>query len=151
MKNTTTTLALPTVVQPKPTKAEIIEAMVQRARARQIAVNEEASKKRDALKPKIEKAVLKLIKGMKPHVAIYAKSREPHCEARYGVIKSPELDELLAQYASFDNAIECFDEKEVRTAIRRELNGEHKPDPSRLLANPETVKAIDTTLDAMGI
>jgi hypothetical protein len=153
MKNTTTTaLSLPTAVQPKPTKTEIIEAMVQRAKARQFAINEEARKERDKLRPKIEKLVIKAMKAMKPEISIYSRSEKPHCDVRFNCISSPELVALLQEYAKHDKKIEYFHEKETRQAIREGM-AKKKPviDPSRLLANPETVKAIDTTLDAMGI
>ena len=156
MKNTTTTaLSLPTAVQPKPTKTEIIEAMVQRAKARVTTLNAEREKKREALRPKIEAAAKKAMKNFSAKVSIYTYSpqsdnRKNHCDISIFNVTSPELDKLLDEYSKIRGMI-CFDEKETRAEIRRGLNGMHKPDPSRLLANPETVKAIDTTLDAMGI
>jgi len=157
MKNTTTTaLSLPTAVQPKPTKTEIIEAMVQRAKQRIAMTNEEREKMRESLIPKIEAAARKAVKSFvaSSRVNIYTYSkrdpRKNHCDVVTQNVTSPELEKLLEAYEKVSSNI-YFDEKETRAAIRRELNGMHKPDPTRLLANVETVRAIDTTLDAMGI
>jgi hypothetical protein len=150
-KNTTTALSIPTAaIQPKPTKTEIVEAMLVRAKLKHDAENERRKAKREALGKKIEALAIKVAKTLTPKVYIYAYADESrsHCELRVDPIKSPELDALLAEY--HENALIRWDEKATREAIRRELTGAAKPGPGRLLENPEAVQAIDAMLEQWG-
>jgi len=150
----TTALSLPSAVQPKPTRTEIVEAMVQRAKSRTESENEARAKKRESLLPKIEAAAKKAMKNFSVSVNIYTYSktdmRKNHCDARVSNITSPEMEKLLDEYHKVGHLIR-FDEKETRATIRRGLSGAHNPDPARLLANPSAVEAIDKTLEAWGI
>jgi hypothetical protein len=149
MKNTTLALATKPNLIPKPTKSEIIEAMVARAVGKIEAENEVNSKKREALRVKIEKLGQKLAKSQKFRVYIFADSNKPHVDLGCSEVTSPEMDKLLADYKACPNV--RIDEKKLREQIRHEVNGTLKPDPNRLLNNPDTVKAIDAQLAAWGI
>lgn len=149
--NTTTTLSIPTAsIQPKPTKTEIVEAMLVRAKLKHDAENKRRIAKREAAEKKIEALALKAIKGTKPRVSVYAYSDSvrSHCDVRFDRVKTPELDALFAEY--YDNAPFLWNEKETREKIRRELTGAAKPSPTRLLDNPEAVRTMDAMLEQWG-
>lgn len=151
---TTTALALPAAaqaMQPKPTKTEIVEAMLARAKVKHDAENERRKKLREAIEKKIKALALKEIKTMKPSFGIYTynDTQSSHCDVRFNRIKSAELDALYDQHKECSSLY--WDEKETRAAIRRELSGIQKPTPTRLLDNPETVKAIDAMLAQWGL
>lgn len=150
--NTTTALALPgtQAIVPKPTKTEIIDAMVARAKVRHDEENARRKKLREAVQKKIEAAALKASKGMKPTVSIYVyDSGGSHCDVKVSNITTPELQKLFAEYRATARIL--WDEKEVRNAIKAELAGTGKQSPTRLLDNPEAVKAIDAKLAEWGI
>ena len=152
MKNNNTTLIMPTTtMQPKPTKTEIVEAMLTRAKLKHDAENERRKKLREVLRKKIETLALKLAKGMTPEVSVYAysNSESSHCDVRINRVKSPELDALMSQYKDLE--LIYWDEKEMRNTIKRELSGIQKPSPTRLLDNPATVKAMDAMLEQWGL
>lgn len=151
MSKQTTTLALATKPNliPKPTKTEIIEAMVKRAKIKLTADNEAAGKKRELVKEKIKKLAQKLAKSKVFAVSIYADGKKPHVDLYAREVTSPEMDKLLAEYAACKTF--CIDEKALRIQIRDEINVATKPDPERLLSDPNTVKAIDAQLVAWGI
>jgi hypothetical protein len=158
MSNTTTTaLAIPATIQPKPTKAEIIESMVIRAKERQAIINEECSKKIDTLEPKIRKAAIKAIKNQSPTIVvtprinIYSRCQEPYCNVNYPKVTSPELDKLMAEHAEYVKKIKHIDEKELRKEIKSKLSSASNPNPLQLLENPDSLKAINITLDTIGI
>lgn len=151
MSKQTTTLALATKPNliPKPTKSEIIEAMVKRAIGKIKAQNEISAKKREEVRVKIEKLAHKLAKTRKFGVSISSRSSKPHIDIYCHNITSPELDKLLAEFEKYTT--QSIDEKALRIQIRDEINGATKPDPERLLSDPNTVKAIDAQLVAWGI
>lgn len=153
MSTTTSALSIPAVqgVQPKPTKTEIIEAMVARAKAKHDEESERRAKMRKAISAKIESLAIKLAKSKRPDVGIYVYSsaESSHCDVTVRRVKSPELDALFDQYRAVERI--CWDEKKARDAIRREINGAINRNPSRLLDNPEAVKAIDATLKQWGL
>jgi hypothetical protein len=147
-KNTTTALSLPAqTMQPKPTKTEIINAMVTRAKVKHDAENERLEKVREGLQKKIAALALKATKDRKPHLSIYAydDNRSSHVDVQFRSVKSEELSPLFVQYREASRL--CWDERSVREAIKRQLDGIQKPSPTRLLENPETVKAMDAMLE----
>jgi len=148
-KTTALAIANKPNLTPKPTKGEIIEAMVKRAVVKIKAENDANSKKRDIVEAKIKKAARKLAKSCQFQVYIYANARVPHVCMHSGDVTTPELDKLLAEYNACKQ--QSIDEKELRNQTRAELNGAMKPDPDRLLNDPSTVKAIDAQLAAWGI
>lgn len=149
MKNTTLALATKPNLIPKPTKGEIIEAMVKRAVSKIEAENAVNTKKRETLRVKIDKLAHKLAKSQKFEVYVYTECTRPHVDLKCTGVTSPEMDKLLAEYKSFK--ITRIDEKTLREQIRNEINGATKPDPDRLLKDPSTVSAIDAQLAAWGI
>jgi hypothetical protein len=152
MKPTTTALSIQTAtIQPKPTKTEILDAMLIRAKAKHEAENARREAKRETLHKKIEALAIKLAKGKTPHVSFYpsSKAERCHCDVRVNNVQSTDLTELLLEYDQ--NSGSYWDERETRAAIRRELSGIKKPTPTRLLENPEMVKSIDAMLEQWGI
>lgn len=152
--NTTTALALTgsQTLIPKPTKTEIIEAMVARAKVKHDAENSRRSKLREALRKKIEAAAVKAVKAKTPYVAIYCGSSDPerrHCDVRFDRVTSLDLAILFDRYNEVAQI--QWDEKDVRKSIRQELSGVGKLSSTRLLDNPEAVKAIDSKLAEWGI
>lgn len=151
MKNTNTaiaTLAPVSAVQPKPTKTEILNAMVARAKVKYDEENIRRATAREALEKKIEALAIKAMKNFAPTVYIYShtKPESCHCDIRVSRVKSPELDALLLNHQELSRL--HWDEKETRDAIRQQLSGRTD---SRLLENPEAVKAIDAMLEQWGI
>ena len=150
---TTTALTLTSVqaIVPKPTKNEILDAMVTRAKVAHDAENDRRKKLREAVQKKIETAALKASKGMKSTVSIYVYSHRTgsHCDVKVSNVTTPELEGLFAEYQASARLV--WDEKEVRAAIRNELAGVGKQSPTRLLENPEAVAAIDAILKQWGI
>ena len=149
MKNTTLALATKPNLIPKPTKGEIIEAMVKRAVSKIEAENADKKKKRETLRVKIEKLAHKLAKSHKFAVYIYVNGSRPHVDLSCTQLTSPEMDKLLVEYKTLETV--SIDLKKLREQIRNEINGTMKPDPDRLLNDPSTVSAIDAQLAAWGI
>lgn len=143
---------MPTVqsIQPKPTKAEILEAMVTRAKVKHDAENERRAKTRESLGKKITALAVKATKSREPRVSIhvYSKSEGNHCDVQFRNVKTPEIAPLLEAYG----AASClyWDEAQTRKSIRQALTGRTSSSPSRLLENPEAVKAIDALLEQWG-
>lgn len=143
---------MPTVqsIQPKPTKAEILEAMIARAKVKHDAENERRQKLRESLGNKITALAVKATKSRKPSVLIYTyqNAENNHCDVQFRRVKTPELVPLLEEY---NNASSLhWDEAQTRKSIRQALTGRTSGSPSRLLENPEAVKAIDALLEQWG-
>lgn len=137
-------------IQPKPTKTEIIEAMVSRAKLKHDAENERRQKLRESLEKKITALAVKATKSREPSVLIYTyqNNESNHCDVQFRKVKTPELAPLLEEY---NNATRLhWDEAQTRKSIRQALTGRTLNSPSRLLENPEAVKAIDALLEQWG-
>ena len=145
--STTTTLALATKsnLSPKPTKTEIIDAMVKRAIANTKLQNEANSKKREAIVAKIEKSAVKMVKSIKFDVSVGSNYVNIYSYR----VTSPEIDLLIKELDKYQHI--RIDEKMLKTEIRNQINATVIPQPDRLLKNPDTVKAIDAQLKAWGI
>lgn len=129
---------------PKPTKTEIINAMVERARVKHELDEKSRRIQADALKGKIIKLADKLRKTAafrEPSINSY--SSNPHVEYEVRV-SSPELTELMKQWDEVRRG-RAFDPKQAKEAIRAKLNNE--PARVNLLNDPEAVKAIDAKLE----
>ena len=153
MSTPNTSLALPITqkMQPKPTKTEILNAMVARAKVAHDAENERRRAARAKLETKINSLAVKAARGKKASVQIwtYSDKEKGHVDVSFCSIQTPELQDLLAQYRELTPV--RWDEKETRAAINAQLTGITKVSPSRLLEDPEAVKAIDQMLSAWGI
>lgn len=145
MKNTTTLSLSTTKIQPKPTKTEIIDAMVARAVINLKQKNEENSKKRDTVIAKIEKAALKMVKSIKFEVVMGTNSVNLYSYR----VTSPEIESLLKEAEKYRHI--RIDEKQLKNDIRNQINATVSPSPDRLLKNPDTVKSIDAQLKTWGI
>lgn len=152
--NTNTALALPgtQTLVPKPTKTEIIEAMVARAKVKHDAENDRREKLREKLEKKITAMAIKTVKGKKPRVSIYAHHSDKdrhHCDVHFDAVRSPELTPLFDGYNEVSHI--HWNEKSVRDSIRQQLSGFGKPSPTRLLDDPAAVSAIDAKLAEWGL
>jgi len=102
MNNTTTTAVTGAKnFTPKPTKTEIIEAMVTRAKVKHDEENARQKKLRDALEKKIYTTAIKEVKSKKADVSIYAyygDEERLHCDVRFGNVRSPELSVLFEEF-----------------------------------------------------
>ena len=137
-------------IQPKPTKAEILEAMVTRAKVKHDAENERRQKLRNSLQKKITTLAIRAMRSREPSVLIYTyqNAENNHCDVQFRRVKTPELAPLLEEY---NNASSLhWDEAQTRKSIRQALTGKTSSSPSRLLENPEAVKAIDALLEQWG-
>jgi len=145
-----TSLSIPSV-QPKPTKTEVLDAMVIRAKVKHDAENKRREKAREALEKKITALAIKAGKSKTPSVGIYVYNNKEsnHCDLYIRNLQTPELQPLLEDLHSLIRLV--WDEKDVRRAIKQELSGIAKPSPTRLLDNPETVKAMDAMLAQWGM
>lgn len=140
---TETSLSLQTAsIQPKPTKTEIIEAMVCRSEV----LNREENKRREALRSDLEAKVIELAKqeftkknaSLKPTFEV--NDWKQTVVVRY-VVKNPAIKKLIEEIDK--NGKVYWNESSVRKSIREKLSGVKK---NRLLDDPQTVNAIDTLL-----
>ena len=142
-ENNTTALALPSV-QPKPTRKEVIDALVARAKVKHDAENERRQAMREQLEGKIKSAALKDFKSkaFKGTPSVYIQFHNNTVEIQY-LVKSDTVTQLIAQYEK--NRRVDWNENIVRQEIRDALDGR-----SPLLDNPEAVKAMDALLESWG-
>jgi hypothetical protein len=147
MSITTTTLALATKtnLSPKPTKTEIIDAMVKRAVVNIKLQNEANSKKHELIMAKIEKAAMKIVKSIKFDVSVSSNYVTLYSYR----VTNPEIESLLKELDKYRHV--RIDEKQLKVEIRNQINATTSPQPDRLLKNPDTVKAIDAQLKTWGI
>lgn len=132
-------------LQPPPRKADIINAML--ARAREKFTTEQAL--RNAEREEIEKDIHALAfvemrkqKGLKPS-SIYIDKWDCCVDFKYE-IKSPEIKAMIAKHQQLGDK-RTFDERATREAIRRSLDTTHER-VAAILSNPDAAKQIDRML-----
>ena len=144
---TTTALAIPqfSKVSPKPTKTEILEALVQRAKVKHDLEEETRKIKADALLRKIERTARDLAKKEKDVNEIdYVYYSEK--KVRFTIwVKSPELSSLIEAHSKIKHG-STFDYQSTKRLLREKLAG--APERCRLLDSPEAVKALDHMLES---
>ena len=153
--------AIEKAITPKPTKTELVQALTT-LRIKQLREEQsEAIKRRDALKPKAEAALIKHFrqteKTARVNLSLGYGSRE---NIMAGVCVRVDLDnvpddvkKLLTDYHA-STSIPCIPtEAEIRREIRGEMEG-ITPKSSRvetLLSSPDSRKALEDTLVFLGM
>jgi hypothetical protein len=165
MQNTHQSL-LPAVIQssaikPKPTKGEIISALVI-LRANEIRTeNEVRTKRRTVLKRKIDRTILALFRknytkmarvGSYGYLNYGSRSITVHldCKATISGVNLEIPAEILADITEYEKiAVIKLDEKALRTEITDELNSRQSKAVrvNALLADPDTRLALSTMLN----
>jgi hypothetical protein len=144
---TTTTLALATMpeIKPKPTKTEVLNAFVARAKVKHDAENERRAKIAEGIDEQIRAIALKEAtdKFKVGDYDLYVGYSEIRITME--ISNSPEIKRLRKEREKV--RLFHWDEKKVRAEISDELTGRAS---ARLLSDSETVKAIDTALDSWG-
>lgn len=138
-------------LHPKPTKREIIKAMVQRARDKWQKECEELEKKRDAVMGRIHAASIQLISEGKfsslqvgrPHS--HKSDSIIHCDMD---VTSPQIASLIKEFRALSDKWPRFDEQKFKQAIELSMSGGDRV--ARILANPEMVTALDAMLEEVG-
>lgn len=144
-----TTLSIPskiTEVQPKPTKAQIIEALVDRARTKHDEAQQIILSKRkvleDAITAEAKSAFDKMVFEF-DSVSIYETNHNPHVDfctkQRLGYFTNAKLAPLLAKLAKLQTS--HFDEVKTKKRI---VEGMKTRNP--LLGNEDAAKALDALL-----
>lgn len=139
-----TTLTIPNKIEktlPKPTKAQLVEALVEKAKEKFKKRKEEAEIKQKAILKNIEeKAIEALSKTMKrPNVSVYHGGEVSlHFE-----MNEPLFNKLGQQYKNA-GCNEWFNEREVRDTIKTSLST-----PNPLLGNPDVSVALDNLLESI--
>lgn len=141
----TTILALPKVL-PKPTKTEILNALVERARVKFQTENERREKRQSEIAEKILRLAAKELASKKPKPSehnFYSYRAEATCELSFS-ITTPEISKLVKEHDAIKSLY--WDEVSVKRNIRNGMLGIDPAAPNRLLENPQTVKALDAIL-----
>lgn len=131
-------------IVPKPTKTEIINAMVERARVKHELDEKARQMQADALKSKILTTARKLMKTAKADDGDIRYWNNSQRVVFTTQVSSPELIEMIKQHEKICCRF-SFDPKRAKEAIRAKLNNE--PSRVNLLSDPEAVKAIDAKLE----
>jgi hypothetical protein len=139
----TTTLAIPKKIathQPKPTKTQLIDALVERARLKFEADKEAQEQKLKKIEALIIEEALKVIgqgKSKEPSVRVWDFSTELHF-----TVKSKEIDRLSKLHNKTD-VLRWFQEGATREEIKKQL-----ATPNPLLGcDADTAKALDQLLE----
>ena len=144
--DTTQTMALSIPnVQPKPTKSEVINALLTRAKVKHDAENERRQALRNQLADKIKSTALKDFRSKvfngDPRFIIQWSNG--HVEIDF-IIKTDAVIQLIRQHEGLRRI--AWEEGVVKQEIRDAIEGR-----SPLLENPEAVKAMDAMLESWGI
>lgn len=139
-----TTLTIPTKIQntaPKPTKSQLMEALLSRARAAHWNAEAIKNTKRDALEAEAEAIVRAGIKNVKPEdwsidLRTAWGERPAHVSANF---KSAKVESIQAKIRKLRSS--CFDENATKAKIREGLKA-----PNPLLGNDDIVKSLDQLL-----
>jgi len=154
MKPKTTTLALATsslpANQPRPRKADIIAALVERAAAKHYEVKKQADQKREAKRAEIAE-FLKSEMAVSPHnfdVRLSSAQYTPELEFTIKVIPAglKKLQEELRKLPD----IRDFDSPRAKREIIAALGDDEASRVKALLSNAEAVKKLDETLENLG-
>jgi hypothetical protein len=139
----TTTLAIPKKIathQPKPTKTQLVEALISRARVAHDKANEARGVKRDAIEAQIKAEALKTFRSADAEAFDFSMNMwQKTCSFTLD-IKSPQITQLLEKMRKFDYV--HFDRDATKKKIIESL-----ATPNPLLADENTAKALDQLLE----
>ncbi len=137
--------------QPKPRKADIIAALVERAATKHYEVKKQADQKREAKRAEITE-FLKSEMAVSPHnfdVRLSSAQYTPELEFTIKVIPAglKRLQEELRKLPD----IRDFDSTRTKREIIAALGDDNAARVKALLSNAEAVKKLDETLEHFGI
>lgn len=135
------TLIIPTKIaatQPKPTKRQIAEALLDRAREQHIQKEQERSDRHDQL----NKEAIILAERLTGHVVTKVELYGSKLEITIRLADKP-LAQLVKQRDALDK-YSWFREHEVKEMIKKSMET-----PNPLLGNPDTAKALDALLSSI--
>lgn len=150
-KTTSTALTIPQTITPKPTKNDIINAMVERARVKHAEEFQKMNAAKVAAEEKIKTLAMQEFASNppKPKITICGWSGSRRVDVEFQV-RSPELTKLIATYDGMPT-MRGFDEVAVRRQIRDGMGSVKGAAVQALLANPEAVTALDASLAHIGM
>ena len=149
-QNSTTALSLPTV-HPKPTKAEVINALLARAKVKHDAENVRRAALKDQLTEKLKSLALKTFKSKAynadPRIEFrdYRDSSPKTVELSFDV-QSDEITRIMIQRKALGPIM--WEENMMKQNIRDGLEDSVRV---RLLEDPTMVKAMDAMLEQWGL
>lgn len=147
--------AISKAVAPPPRRHEVVAAAVKRAeqlfKEEKKQKEEACGKSKEALNRFLLNRFKSQQKALTPDFSYWSQGRS--VEVRFSLVVD---EEMTAKIQAHNNlAAECriqFDEKETRRAITDAMRGGAPGDRvSAILANPETVKALDSILLVAGV
>ena len=150
MSKVTTITALETIPDnhiPKPSKQEIINALVERARQRHSKECEGSIAKRDAVWDLIKAEAAKQAKAKTGTTVAGVYQRGGKVEVEVLVVPSDRLNALFIQYYDIPRPT-LWDERAARKEIMDEIN---VSSGKRLLADAAMVKSMDEVLTKIGL
>ena len=141
-----TELSIPQAVQPKPTKKQIIEALVERAKL--LHEERETSKlvRHQQVTKLIEEEALKIAAKQIPEIFIYSyRGGGSHCDARINNIKSAKLEKLFQEHNETQE--KHFDYTQVKAELQRKLDATASV-VQQLLTNQTFIQAADQLIES---
>lgn len=138
----TTAITIPAKIQkhqPKPTKAQICEALLERARAAYKKVEDAKTTKREAIQQQINELALVELRKKKPEdFVLNQRTWHGTVEAEI-LISTPQIKKLMDSLSKYSWA--SFDEQGTKEKIREKMKT-----PNPLIGSEEAEKALDTLL-----
>lgn len=136
--------------QPPPRKADIICALVERARVKHEAEREEVRKKKEDLQKKAEESIITLFKES-PHLFTqHVNYCSQSAEIEFRLATLPKSVQAAVTSARNAPTMYGFDAAQVKRDITANLSGGIAGDRVKaLLSSPEAVKKLDETLEAL--
>ena len=141
-----TELSIPQAVQPKPTKKQILDALIERAKF--LHEEREASKlvKHQEVTKLIEEEALKIAAKQIPEIFIYSyRGIGSHCDARINNIQSAKLERLFKQHE--ETKEDHFNYSEVKAQLQRKLDATASV-VQQLLTNQTFIQAADQLIES---
>jgi hypothetical protein len=137
--------------QPAPRKQDIINALVERARVKNQAKNEALQKKRQTAIDLLDTALIEELKKHPDNFERHTRPTYASPEISYRMkVIPPSLKKLQEAHQKLPQCT-YFDPASVKRDIAAKLNGGITGDRVQaLLANPDAVKKLDATLEALG-
>ena len=153
-KSKALTVAAPQLpaTQPPPRKADIICALVERARIKHEEENNILIKRRREAEDAAKEAILKELKDTPENFDVYVRPTYHHPEVEFLMKVIPPHIKKLREAIESVPSTRNFDPAQVKRDITVKLSGGVIGDRVQaLLANPEAVKKLDETLESIGI
>lgn len=146
------TLIIPTKIKnnvPKPTKAHILEALLEKARERHEKTHADWRLKKEAIEQEIKELILLEIPKLREsdfelNTGIYQYSRTPSPATISASIKTPAITRKQERLIAHYNKQPMFDKEWMKKDLRKKLET-----PNPLLGNSNVGKAIEDLLDQL--